>query len=445
VLGISSLIYIFIALLLCCIFAIFLGNSWSIIEEMIMEGLRKGLVAMIINLLIGMLIASWCASGTVPYIISLGLKFISPHWFLVTTCAICCIMSFSTGSSWTTAGTIGIAMFGIGTVMGIPAGMIAGAIVSGSYFGDKLSPISESTNLASAAAETPLLEHVRSMVYVVVPSTIISLILYAIIGWKYGYVTVDTSSLDILVNGLNERFWFNPILLLPVIVMAFLIIRKAPAILTLCIVIFMGAIFALFQGSSFIELADTLVNGFNANTGIESVDTMLSKGGLNAMRNTVYILVLGLPLGGILKGTHTMEVIVFKFKGLVSSRLPAITGSLLTVMVMAAICGDTYAAYIITAAGFGSVYDRLQLDRKVLSRSLEMGVIFGSILPWTAAGTFMSSLFGISTFEYAPYFFLGFAIFIVNTFCAATGWGIFYTNGRKGWEKTKKSHLYLKT
>ncbi|NLU27126.1 MAG: hypothetical protein GXX00_08290 [Hungateiclostridium thermocellum] len=437
-LGISSIAALFLAMLICCAFAAFWGNSWSIIEKMIMNGLKKGLIAMIINLQIGMLIASWCASGTVPYIVSLGLKIISPQWFLVTTCLVCCIMSVSTGSSWTTAGTVGIAMYGVGTVMGIPAGLAASAVLAGSYFGDKLSPISESTNLASAAAETPIMEHVHSMLFVVIPATIVTLIIYAVMGLKYRNAIMDTSNIDIIINGLADRFWLNPIFLIPIIIMGFLIIKKAPAILTMSVAIFMGIALALTQGVNVSEMGDALANGFNAGTGIEVVDTMLSKGGLNAMRNTVYILIFGLPLGGILQGTHTMETIVFKFKGLVANRVSVITGSLITVMVMSAICGDTYAAYIITTAGFGSAHDRLQLDRKVLSRTLEMGVILSCLIPWTSGGTFMSTLFGISPLEYAPFYYWGYLIFIFNTLCAITGFGIFYTKNRRGWGKNKE-------
>lgn len=438
-LGISSLIALFVALVFCSIFALFWGYSWKSVEKMMLDGLKKSLMTMVINLLIGMLIAAWCAGGTVPYIVYIGLKLISPRWFLVITLMVCCIMSTCTGSSWTTAGTVGIAMFGIGTAMGIPPGLVVGPILAGSYFGDKLSPVSESTNLASGIAESPILEHVHSMLFVVIPSTLISGIIFGVMGWKYGGSGLgDISSILDIENGLQERFWLNPLLLLPLIVMGILIFKRAPAILTMAIAILMGILLALTQGCSFVEISDAMVNGFQANTAVEAVNKMLSKGGINAMRNTIYILIFGMPMGGILQGTHTLETLVFHFKGLVNTRFAVITGSLFCVMLMSAVCGDSYAAYIITVAAFGAAHDRLQLDRKVLSRSCEMGVVCCCLMGWTAGGSYMSGLFGVEPTAYMPYYYWGYLIFIFNMICAATGFGIFYTNGRRGWGKHKE-------
>lgn len=437
-LGISSLVALFVALTLCSVFALFWGYSWASIEEMMMSGLKKSMMTMVINLLIGMLIAAWCAGGTVPYIVYIGLKLISPRWFLVITLVVCCIMSSCTGSSWTTAGTVGVAMFGIGTAMGIPAGLVVGPILAGSYFGDKLSPVSESTNLASGIAEAPILEHIHSMLFVVLPSTVISAIIFGVMGWQYGdHGLGDISGVLAIEEGIRERFWLNPLLLIPLVVMGFLIYKKAPAILTMAIAILMGVVLALTQGVTFTEIADAMVNGFQANTGVEAVNKMLSKGGINAMRNTIYILILGMPMGAVLQGTHTLETLIFHFKGLVNTRFAVITGSLFCVMLMAAVCGDSYAAYIITVAAFGAAHDRLQLDRKVLSRSCEMGVVCCCLMGWTAGGSYMSSLFEVAPTAYMPYYYWGYLIFAFNMFCAATGFGIFYTNGRRGWGKKK--------
>ncbi len=258
-------------------------------------------------------------------------------------------------------------------------------------------------------------------------------------GWHYGANGLaDTSNVAILLEGLSSRFWLNPVLLLPVFVMGILIYKKVPAILTMCAAILMGMFFACTQSSSFSAIADALVNGFKAESGIAAVDSMLAKGGINAMRNTVYILILGLPMGGILKETHTMEIIVFHFKSIVRSRVSVITGSLITVMAMAAICGDTYAAYILTCSAFGAAHDRLQLDRKVLSRSCEMGVVCCCLMGWTSGGAYMSGLFGVSPLEYMPYYYWGYLIFAFNIICAITGYGIFYKGGRRGWGRDKE-------
>lgn len=438
-LKINSMASLFVGLVLCAFFAAYLGNSWNVIEEMMLAGLKIGLVAMIINVLIGMIISTWSAGGTVPYLIYLGLQFIAPQWFLVSTFLLCTIMSACTGSSWATAGTVGVAMFGIGTAMGMPPAMVVGAVLSGSYFGDKMSPVSETTNLAAATAETKLMEHLTSMGYVGLPAGLMTAAIYWYLGRPYSNHDL-TNNADILhlIQGIEGHFWLNPILLLPVVVLAILIIKKSSAILAMSIAIFMGVLFSLWQGVDFATIMNATVNGYQPNTEYKMLNSMLNKGGIRSLMDTLVIIVIGLPMGGILKQTKTLETLVFHFKNFTTSRVKVVGGSLITVMTSGAVCGDTYAAYILATSAFGRAYDKLQIDRRILSRVCEMGVVLACLMPWTAGGVFMSKLFGMPPSEYGWYYFWGPLTFFMIMFSAVTGWGIFYTEGRKGWGKNKE-------
>lgn len=438
---ISAQIALSICLFIACCFAGFLGFSWSRIEAMLMDGIRVGALAMIINLMIGMLIAAWCAAGVVPYLIDIGMKIIVPRFFLPMTCIACCILSVCCGSSWTTAGTVGLALFGIGTTMGIPGPMIVGPILTGAYFGDKLSPISESTNCAAAAAETDLMEHVHSMTFVVIPSTILACVIYGIMGWKYGGTSVDMSALTELSNALHATFWLNPALLIPLLVLGFCIYKKMGSIQALGIAIAVGVLFALTQGFTFNEICTALASGLKLDTGVDAVNSMLSKGGLNSMTSVITIIICGMPLGSVLRETKTLETIVYHFRGLISSPGNVVASSTITTTLLCFLTGNSYGAYILTSAAFGSAYDDWKIHRKVLSRVCEMAVVVQCLAPWTSGGAYMSGLFGMATTDYAPFYVWGYIVPIFTILCGYIGFGMFYDNsirgGLRGWGKDK--------
>lgn len=438
---ISAQISLSICLFFACCFAGFLGFSWNRIEAMLMDGIRVGALAMIINLMIGMLIAAWCAAGVVPYLIDIGIKIIIPQFFLPMTCIACCILSVCCGSSWTTAGTVGLALFGIGTTMGIPGPMIVGPILTGAYFGDKLSPISESTNCAAAAAETDLMEHVHSMVFVIIPSTILACVIYGIMGWKYSGTSVDMSALTELSNALHANFWLNPLLLIPLLVLGFCIFKKMGSIQALGIAIAVGMVFAMTQGFKFQDICTALYSGLKLDTGVAAVDSMLGKGGLNSMTGVITIIICGMPLGSVLRETKTLETIVYHFKGLISSPGNVVASSTVTTTLLCFLTGNSYGAYILTSAAFGSAYDDWNMHRKVLSRVCEMAVVVQCLAPWTSGGAYMSGLFGMPTTAYAPFYVWGYIVPIVTIICGYTGFGMFYNNkirgGIRGWGKDK--------
>lgn len=439
--GITAQIVLSICLAISCAFALFLGYSWQRVEAMVMDGIRVGSLAMVINLMIGMLIASWCAAGVVPYLIDIGIKIIVPRLFLPMACLLCCILSVCTGSSWTTAGTVGIALFGIGTTMGIPGAMIVGPILTGAYFGDKLSPISESTNCAAAAAETELMQHVHSMLFVVIPSTILACVIYGVMGWKYGGAAMDTTALTELSVALHENFWLNPALLIPLLILGFCIFKKMSSIPALGIAIAAGVAFAMLQGFDFKEICTAMYSGLKLETGT-AIDKMLSKGGLSSMTGVITIIICGMPLGSVLRETKTLETIVYHFKGLISSPGNVVASSTITTTLLCYLTGNSYGAYILTSAAFGSAYDDWNIHRKVLSRVCEMAVVVQCLAPWTSGGAYMSNLFGISCGTYAPYYVWGYIVPIFTIICGYTGFGMFYNSatdrsGQHGWGKNK--------
>ncbi|MDP2138918.1 MAG: Na+/H+ antiporter NhaC family protein, partial [Candidatus Didemnitutus sp.] len=266
------------------VMALRLGWKWAAIEESFLNGIKLSLGACLILMVVGMLIGTWITSGIVPMMIVYGLKLISPQYFLVATCACCAVVSLSTGSSWTTAGTVGIAFIGIGSGMGIPLPMVAGAIISGAYFGDKMSPLSDTTNLAPAVAGSELFEHVRHMAYTTGPSMVISLILYWAMGLRYGGDHVSLESVQVITTTLGTTYAITPWLLLPPVFIIGMVVFRVPALPAILVGAILGGVFAtIFQGTSLVSVLDVAYNGVKAESGVKAVDELLSRGGMSSM------------------------------------------------------------------------------------------------------------------------------------------------------------------
>lgn len=423
------------------IFAAVLGYDLASIQQMAYNGLKKGQMALLFNCVIGFVVSSWIASGIVPYIIYLGLSWFSPAMVAVVACLVCAVMSMLIGSSWTTAGTVGLAFVGIGIGMGLPAPLIAGAVISGSTFGDKLSPLSETTVIAASAAKTDLMQHVHSMLYTSLPALIIGTILYGIYSAKYGVTTVDMSQVEGIRTVLAETFKFSPLLFLVPIVMVVMIVKKIDSLFCLSVAAFLGVIVAvIFQGYNLTETASFLMNGLGSEvTSHATVNTMLKKGGLNSMWFTISLVLTGFPFAGLLEETKVLKTIVTKSTLILKSPKAAISAALITPLVLNFATGASYVPAVLTAATYGDVFDDLELDRKVLSRCGEdTGTLSSPFVPWHGSGVYFSSTLGVPTLEYAPYYFLGWIDPLIAFFCAFTGWGVFYTNGRRGWGKKNR-------
>lgn len=424
------------AIIVVSCYAIYLGFKWDDIQKMMMDGVYSMLIATFILLLIGGVIATWIASGTIPYIIYIGLKIINPKIFLLCACLACSFMSIACGSSWSSAGTVGIAFMGIGAGLGIDPALTAGAVVSGSYFGDKLSPFSDTTNLASAMSGTTLFSHMGSMLWTTVPAYIIAAVLYVVVGFTtVAKGTVDESTVDMYLDNLSANFNLSPICLLPIAVLLFVVIKKAPAIPGLIVSMLLGAIMAMImQGTSFIDISNIMYNGFAIDTGNADIDRLLNRGGISSMLWTVALYFFACVLGNILDVTGVLAAVLAKVASITKKASTLITATLVSSFLMQALTGSLESSMLINSKLFASAYDDLQIDRKVLSRSLEdTGTMCCALIPWNSNGMYMASTLGVATLAYLPYCFLGWITPIVALVLAWTGIGVFYTtkDGKK--------------
>ena len=399
------------------------------------------LIATFILMLIGAVIATWIASGTIPYIIYLGLKLISPKFFLLCACLAAAFMSMACGSSWSSAGTVGIAFMGIGAGLGINPAMTAGAIVSGAYFGDKQSPFSDTTNLASAMAGTTLFEHMNSMLWTTTPSLIITLILYTVLGFTTTSGTIaDSSTADLYLENLAQNFNLSPICLIPVAVLIIVIVKKAPAIPGLVVSALLGAAMAvIFQHMAMVDVANLMYDGFSIDTGIEQIDTLLNRGGIASMLWTVALYFMACILGNILDVTGILRTVLAKVAAITKRASTLITSTLVSSFAMCALTGSLESSMLITSKLFAPAYDDLNLDRKVLSRSLEdTGTMCAALIPWNSNGIFMATTLGVATLSYVPYAFLGLITPVVAIIFAFAGIGVFYKDGKNPKKIAKK-------
>lgn len=399
------------------------GHSWNSIESGIFDTIKMAMQAIIILMIIGCIIGTWILSGVVPTMIFYGLKIISPKIFLLATCIICAVVSISTGSSWTTAGTVGIALLGVGKGLGIPDAMIAGAIISGAYFGDKMSPLSDTTNLAPAMAGATLFDHVRHMIYTTGPSMIISCIIFTFLGFKYGGQQIDAGGINLLLDTLNAQFNISPLLLIPPVLVILMVVFKVPAVPGLIGGTILGAVFAkLFQGSTMTEIVGAAHYGYESSTGVEAIDSLLSRGGLDSMMWTVSLIILALSFGGIMEKTGMLEVIVERILRVAKSTGSIVVAVFFTCLFCNLATGDQYLSIVVPGRMYKSVFDEKGLAPKNLSRCLEdFGTITSPLIPWNTCGAFMFATLGVHPFVFLPFAFLNLVNPLISMFYGFTG------------------------
>ncbi len=424
-----------LALMAAAAFAALLGLvvlkiDYKQMEHKLIESIGLSMQAVLILLVVGMLIGLWILSGVVPTMIYYGIQIVHPHFFLPMTCLICALVSMATGSSWSTGGTVGIALMGIGKAIGMPEEMVAGAIISGAYFGDKLSPLSDTTNLAPAMAGTDLFTHIRYMLYTTLPSIIIALIFYTIIGLTRSAGELDRASIELITKTLDETFWISPIaFLLPALVI-FLVAKKMSALPALFLGALAGGLLALLtqqellaklsgEPFSFLNAWKTTVaiahGGVKLETGVATIDSLLSRGGMSSMLNTVWLIIMAMAFGGIMEMTGMLgriaDAILSSVKG-TASLITATIASCFTINVTAA---DQYLAIVVPGRMFREAYKKAGLAPENLSRSLEdAGTLTSVLVPWNTCGAYFSGVLGIATLSYAPYAFFNW----INPFVA---------------------------
>lgn len=403
------------------------GTKWSAIEEGVMHGCKIATVPMMILMFIGMLIPTLIAAGTIPALISYGLKIINPSVFLVTAAIVCCLSSLCTGSSWTTGGTFGVALMGISAGLGIPPALTAGAVVSGAVIGDKLSPLSDSTNLAAGVCEANLFHHIKSMMYTTIPAFIIALVLYTVMGMKYNASSIDTSAVDAILTGLDANFKLDPlhaiISLIPLIVVVTLALKKVSALAAMVIASIIAMVVAMLaQGYGIIDMMSYMNYGFNIDTGVADVDKLLNRGGIQAMMWTVSLGYLGLTYGGILEITGTLESLIDKMVALTRNARNLIITHLLSSILINIISASQYVSIIIPGRMYLPAYKKLGIRTDVASRTCEdSGTVTSPLVPWGLCGVFFTGALGVGVLEYLPYAFLCYLTPVVAATYAITG------------------------
>lgn len=420
---------LFISWFIAMILGIRLGYSYKDMQNAILYGISNGLEAVLILVSVGALIGTWIAGGIVPTLIYYGLEFIHPSIFLLATLIICSIMSVATGTSWGTVGTAGIAMIAIGEGLGIPLPLVAGAILSGAYFGDKLSPLSDSTVLASSLSKVDVLAHVRAMLYLSIPAYVITAILFTVVGFMYGGKNIDLDKVEFLKSSLQNTFDIHIWMLIPAVLVIVLLAMKKPSMPVIVIGALLGAIWAVvFQGMNPADAVATAYNGFSIKTDVEFLNGLLNRGGIVGMLGSLVVIIFGLGFGGLLEKLGVLRVIVSMFEKKLTS--PGnVTVSTLIVAFLANIFGCAmYVSLILTPKIMENSYDRLNLDRRVLSRNSEVGgTLTSGMVPWSDNGIYMAGILGVSTFSYLPFMWLSFVAIGLAIIYGYTGKFIWYT------------------
>ncbi len=391
------------------VYSIFvLGYTWAEIEKGMYATIVKGLQAVLIMMIIGMIVGTWIGGGIVPTMIYYGLDLLSPGFYLVATVLICSIVSLATGSSWTTAGTMGVALIGIAIGIGIPAPVAAGAILSGAYFGDKMSPLSDTTNLAPAMAGSNLFDHIKAMLYTTGPTYIIVLIIFGFMGMGYADQTLDTQQITDIQTILADNFTISPLMFIPPILVIASVILKVPAVLGLFSGVLFGALFTLFfqDGQTFGDVINYANSGFsmsfeNATSAQEMVSNLLSRGGMQGMMATVSLVLWALAFGGVLEMTGMINAIGEKLLKLVKGTGSLVLMTGVTAVLSNILTADQYLSLVLPGSMFKNEYAKRGLSARCLSRTLEdTGTITSPLIPWNTCGAYMIATLGLVSYEY---------------------------------------------
>jgi len=396
-------IFLVIAILLA--YGLWKKVSFRDLEGGMIAGASAGLGAVFIFFFIGILISSWIMGGTIPTLIYYGFLTVSPNFFFAIVFLICSIVGISVGSSLTTVATVGVAFMGIAGAMDISLTITAGAIVSGAFFGDKMSPLSDTTNLASGTVGVDLFEHIKNMGWTTIPAFIISFVLYAILspsGASTSFETVEQFKDGLLSTGLIH--WYT---LLPIVVLVIMTFYKAPAVITLAVVSIIGVgLSYMLDPLPAADVFKILFDGYVSQTGNEEVDALLTRGGMNSMLFTIALVLLALTMGGLLFTLGIIQSILGKVESLFKSAGSVITGAAITGIGVNTLIGEQYLSILLTGEAFKAQFAKVGLAPKNLSRVMEdAGTVVNPLVPWSVCGIFITSVLGISTLDYLPFTF----------------------------------------
>lgn len=396
---------ILLAILLLITYGLVKKVSFRQLEEGLIDGSKAGLGAIFIFFFIGILISSWMMGGTIPTLIYLGFQFISAHYFFAIVFVVTSIIGMAIGSSLTTVATIGVAFVGMASAMDVSLAITAGAIVSGAFFGDKMSPLSDTTSLASAIVQVDLFEHIKNMGWTTFPAFFISLIGFGILSPNK--VLQDSKQIEVLQDGLLQTGMIHWYTLLPLVLLVILSIKKVPAIITLALTSLAAIIVSFFhQHFTVSNVMNILFNGYVSDTGIEVVDSLLSRGGINSMMFTIGLVLLALSMGGLLFTLGIVQSLLKKVEGLLNSVGSVITGAAFTAIGVNTLIGEQYLSILLTGEAFQAQFKKVGLANKNLSRVMEdAGTVVNPLVPWSVCGIFITNVLAVSTIDYLPFAF----------------------------------------
>lgn len=415
-------------------------TKWQTLEDAIIANMRSATPAIIILLLIGAIAGTWMASGIIPTLIYYGLKILHPSIFLPASCIICAVISLLTGSSWTTIATIGVALMGVGRALGFEDGWIAGAIISGAYFGDKISLMSDTTVLASSTVEVPLFTHIKYMLITTTPSLLIALVVFAVVGFSGATATVaDTLTIE---ASLQQTFNISPWLLIVPLITGLLIAKKLPAIVTLFASALMAAVAMIIAQPDIVQqIAQTDVasalNSFKAvvqvvttsssvETHNELLNNLVATRGMSGMMDTIWLIICAMCFGGVMYGSGMLSALSQIFLRLARRTVSVVGSTVCSGLFFNLATGDQYISIILTGRLFHQLYDERKLEGRLLSRSVEDSATVTSVLiPWNSCGMTQSTVLGVATLTYMPYCIFNIVSPLMSIIVAAIGYKIY--------------------
>lgn len=404
------------------------GFSWQNIQNGMVRGITNAIPATIILIIVGVLIGVWILGGVVPSLIYYGLKILSPEIFLPATVLICSVTSLATGTSWGTTGTIGVALMGVGAGLGFPLPIVAGAVLSGAYFGDKMSPMSDTTNLAPALAGTDLFTHIKHMSYTTSVSITLTLIIETVIGLQYvnGSSITDAARLSEMLTVLQENFTISVVMFLPPLVVVFVSYRKMPAIPGIALGAAAGVLLAVgLQGANYEAIANAAFGGFESVTGNEDVDALLSRGGMDSMMYTIGLVIVAMMFGGVMERTNQLKVIADKVLTMAKTDGSLIISTVLTSIGGNLVLCDQYMSIVMGARTYAQAYRERGLAPENLSRAVEdSATVTANLVPWNSGGAYQAATLGVATFAYLPFAFFCWLSPLVTILFGVMGWTI---------------------
>ena len=427
VLGISLHTIIFGCLIWAVANTALLRYSYGEIQDMMSQAITRALPAIYIFILIGMVIASFMQSGTIALLIYYGLAILEPSLFLFSGLLLCCLMSVATGTSWGTVGTLGVVFIGIGEALQIPLPIVAGMIVSGATFGDKMSPVSDTTNLAAMSAESNLYTHIRTMLITTVPTLVIVSVILLFLGSFYADNNLPKQDISNIRDALDKAYNLNPVVtLLPLLVMLGMSIKRYSPQVSMTASILTATIIAiLYQQSSSVAVLNALWSNTPGTTGIESIDNLLGRGGITSMSWTLLLSLMALALGGVLFGGGFLAVLLAGMINQIKRTTSLIALTIASGFVGNVAMGEAYISIILNCQLFKGSFEAMKLDRSLLSRSVEEGsTVTTGLIPWTTAGAFYAATLGVPVLDYLPYAFFNFLTPVVSICMAAMGLGL---------------------